>query len=157
MDIYDLQLFGIVRVPSLKSLGLNQEEIDTIGASIINWQMAGLLLGGVLWGVLGASAVVRLHKWQDLCANTRQEAAAHRQRCAIKFSRRIRRALGRTQGGSSHWPGGNRRYRRRSQPTIPSRDCAQVRPVSNPVDGDAEGNRRALRQPGQWCRALHTR
>ncbi len=53
VDIYDLQLFGIVRVPSLQSLGLNKEEVDTIGASIINWQMGGLLLGGILWGVLG--------------------------------------------------------------------------------------------------------
>ncbi|MBU2018076.1 MAG: MFS transporter [Bacteroidetes bacterium] len=50
VDIYDLLLFGIVRVPSLKSLGLNPDEA---GAIILNWQMFGLLLGGVLWGVLG--------------------------------------------------------------------------------------------------------
>ncbi|MES2587789.1 MAG: MFS transporter [Bacteroidota bacterium] len=50
VDIYDLLLFGIVRVPSLKDLGLNP---DTIGVSILNWQMIGLLLGGILWGVLG--------------------------------------------------------------------------------------------------------
>ncbi len=53
VDIYDLQLFGIVRIPSLQSLGLSKEEVDTIGAAIINWQMGGLLLGGILWGVLG--------------------------------------------------------------------------------------------------------
>jgi MFS family permease len=53
VDIYDLLLFGIVRVPSLKDLGLNEQEVSTIGASIINWQMGGLLLGGILWGVLG--------------------------------------------------------------------------------------------------------
>jgi Major Facilitator Superfamily len=53
VDIYDLQLFGIVRVPSLKSLGLTGEDINTIGATIINWQMSGLLIGGILWGVLG--------------------------------------------------------------------------------------------------------
>ena len=53
VDIYDLQLFGIVRIPSLQSLGLSKTEVDSIGAEIINWQMGGLLLGGVLWGVLG--------------------------------------------------------------------------------------------------------
>ncbi|GAB3992862.1 MFS transporter [Spirosoma daeguense] len=53
VDIYDLLLFGIVRVPSLQDLGLTGEDISTVGASILNWQMGGLLLGGILWGVLG--------------------------------------------------------------------------------------------------------
>ena len=53
VDIYDLLLFGIVRVPSLKDLGLNKEQISTIGTNILNWQMGGLLIGGILWGVLG--------------------------------------------------------------------------------------------------------
>jgi MFS family permease len=53
VDIYDLLLFGIVRVPSLKDLGLNETEVSSIGASILNWQMTGLLLGGILWGILG--------------------------------------------------------------------------------------------------------
>jgi MFS family permease len=53
VDIYDLLLFGIVRVPSLKDLGLAADQISTIGGRIINWQMAGLLIGGILWGVLG--------------------------------------------------------------------------------------------------------
>ncbi len=50
VDIYDLLLFGIVRVPSLNDMGI---EPDTVGVSILNWQMIGLLLGGILWGVLG--------------------------------------------------------------------------------------------------------
>jgi MFS family permease len=50
VDIYDLLLFGIVRIPSLKSLGI---DADAAGSVIINWQMTGLLLGGILWGVLG--------------------------------------------------------------------------------------------------------
>lgn len=53
VDIYDLLLFGIVRVPSLIDLGLDEQQVSTIGASILNWQMGGLLLGGILWGVLG--------------------------------------------------------------------------------------------------------
>ena len=53
VDIYDLLLFGIVRVPSLKSLGLTDAEVSSVGIMIFNWQMAGLLLGGILWGVLG--------------------------------------------------------------------------------------------------------
>lgn len=53
VDIYDLLLFGIVRVPSLKDLGLTPDQISTVGASILNWQMGGLLLGGILWGILG--------------------------------------------------------------------------------------------------------
>ncbi|WP_460766245.1 MFS transporter [Niabella terrae] len=53
VDIYDLLLFGIVRLPSLASLGYMPSEVSTLGASIISWQMTGLLLGGILWGVLG--------------------------------------------------------------------------------------------------------
>jgi MFS family permease len=53
VDIYDLLLFGIVRIPSLRDMGLSEVEISSVGASILNWQMAGLLLGGILWGVLG--------------------------------------------------------------------------------------------------------
>ncbi len=53
VDIYDLLLFGIVRVPSLKALGLSDAEVSNVGASILNWQMTGLLVGGILWGVMG--------------------------------------------------------------------------------------------------------
>lgn len=50
VDIYDLLLFGIVRIPSLTDLGLDP---DTTGKHILNWQMIGLLFGGIFWGVLG--------------------------------------------------------------------------------------------------------
>lgn len=53
VDIYDLLLFGIVREPSLLALGFSKIEVDTVGNLILNWQMAGLLVGGILWGVLG--------------------------------------------------------------------------------------------------------
>lgn len=50
VDVYDLLLFGIVRIPSLKALGLNP---DTDGTFILNCQMVGLLIGGVFWGIFG--------------------------------------------------------------------------------------------------------
>jgi len=53
VDIYDLLLFGIVRNDSLRSLGLDDEAIKSVGVMLINWQMAGLLLGGILWGIIG--------------------------------------------------------------------------------------------------------
>lgn len=53
VDIYDLLLFSIIRIPSLKSLGLNDEQISKDGLFILNIQMLGLLIGGILWGVLG--------------------------------------------------------------------------------------------------------
>ncbi len=53
VDIYDLLLFSIIRVPSLQSLGLSKEQVTIDGESIITWQMAGLLIGGIIWGVMG--------------------------------------------------------------------------------------------------------
>lgn len=53
VDIYDLLLFSIIRVSSLTDLGLNKDQIASDGLFIINVQMAGLLIGGILWGILG--------------------------------------------------------------------------------------------------------
>lgn len=53
VDIYDLILFSVVRVASLKSLGVADEDMLSVGANIINSQMFGMLLGGILWGILG--------------------------------------------------------------------------------------------------------
>jgi MFS transporter, putative metabolite:H+ symporter len=53
VDIYDLLLFGIVRIPSLESLGLSGDALKTEGEFIISVQMAGLMLGGILWGMMG--------------------------------------------------------------------------------------------------------
>ena len=53
VDMYDLFLFSIVRVPSLKSLGLTGESLLEEGILLLNLQMAGLLIGGLLWGILG--------------------------------------------------------------------------------------------------------
>ncbi|GAB3992896.1 MFS transporter [Spirosoma daeguense] len=53
VDVYDLLLFNIVRVPSLKDMGLSEADISLVGGRILNFQQAGLLLGGILWGILG--------------------------------------------------------------------------------------------------------
>lgn len=53
VDIYDLLLFNIVRIPSLRSLGLSAGDIDKKGELIIGIQMVGLLIGGIIWGVAG--------------------------------------------------------------------------------------------------------
>ncbi|MGF6929122.1 putative MFS transporter [Chitinophaga sp. W2I13] len=53
VDIYDLLLFSIVRVPSLQSIGLHGEDVTNKGILLLNVQMTGMLLGGILWGVLG--------------------------------------------------------------------------------------------------------
>ncbi len=53
VDIYDLLLFGIVRVPSLQALGLEGQRLLDDGILLLDVQMIGLLLGGILWGVIG--------------------------------------------------------------------------------------------------------
>ncbi len=53
VDIYDLILFGVVRKPSLQAIGLQPQEIFDKGISLLNWQMAGMMLGGIVWGILG--------------------------------------------------------------------------------------------------------
>src|ERR1700742_1476861 len=53
VDIYDLLLFQIVRVKSLESLGFFGVDNQLAGEYIINWQMVGLLIGGIIWGVMG--------------------------------------------------------------------------------------------------------
>ncbi|PSR53194.1 MFS transporter [Adhaeribacter arboris] len=53
VDMYDLFLFNIVRVPSLKDLGLAEEDLFHKGLLILDVQMAGMLIGGILWGILG--------------------------------------------------------------------------------------------------------
>ena len=53
VDIYDLLLFGIVRKQSLLDLGLSGEQLATVGEDIISIQMIGLLIGGVIWGMMG--------------------------------------------------------------------------------------------------------
>lgn len=53
VDIYDLLLFSIVRVKSLQDLGVRPEQMMDVGGLLQNMQMGGLLLGGIIWGILG--------------------------------------------------------------------------------------------------------
>jgi len=53
VDIYDLILFSIVRISSLKAIGLQGQDLLDRGVFLLNMQMGGMLLGGILWGVLG--------------------------------------------------------------------------------------------------------
>jgi MFS family permease len=53
VDIYDLLLFSIVRITSLKSLGVPDDQLLSQGIYLINSQMAGLLAGGIIWGIMG--------------------------------------------------------------------------------------------------------
>jgi MFS family permease len=53
VDIYDLLLFGIVRAPSLRDLGVPEDKMLEVGIHLLNMQMGGMLIGGIIWGVLG--------------------------------------------------------------------------------------------------------
>jgi MFS family permease len=53
VDIYDLILFQVIKNPSLESMGLKGQELTDAGLNLMNWQMIGMLIGGILWGVLG--------------------------------------------------------------------------------------------------------
>ena len=53
VDIYDLILFQVIKNPSLESLGLKGQELTDAGLNLMSWQMIGMLIGGILWGILG--------------------------------------------------------------------------------------------------------
>jgi MFS transporter, putative metabolite:H+ symporter len=53
VDIYDLLLFGVVRQKSLVALGVSEGQLFEQGEFLLRIQMAGLLIGGILWGVMG--------------------------------------------------------------------------------------------------------
>ncbi len=53
VDIYDLVIFSIVRLQSFKDIGVKPENMRLDGEFVLNMQMGGLLLGGILWGIIG--------------------------------------------------------------------------------------------------------
>ncbi|HRJ31796.1 MAG TPA: MFS transporter [Cyclobacteriaceae bacterium] len=53
VDIYDLLLFSIVRIPSLRGLGVPDAQLFDKGEFLLQVQMGGLLVGGIIWGIMG--------------------------------------------------------------------------------------------------------
>ena len=53
VDIYDLILFNVVKKSSLVSLGFETDKIKELEIFLFNCQMGGMLVGGLLWGILG--------------------------------------------------------------------------------------------------------
>jgi MFS transporter, putative metabolite:H+ symporter len=53
VDAFDLILFGVIRKASLQSFGLAPEQILEQGQNLLNYQMIGMLIGGLFWGILG--------------------------------------------------------------------------------------------------------
>ncbi len=53
VDIYDLLLFSIVRKKSFADIGVSADAMKTVGESVISWQMLGLTIGGIAWGIMG--------------------------------------------------------------------------------------------------------
>lgn len=51
VDVFDILLFSILRTPSLAALGLSEADAFAAGVRILNFQLIGLLLGGIIWGM----------------------------------------------------------------------------------------------------------
>ena len=71
VDIYDLLLFAVEREDSLKDIlklqfgSLTDDELKNknafYGNQLLNWQMGGMLFGGIFWGILGDKKIGRAH------------------------------------------------------------------------------------------------
>jgi MFS transporter, putative metabolite:H+ symporter len=53
VDLYDIMILSVVRKSSLLAVGVPEGELLSKGVSLINVQMAGMLLGGFIWGIIG--------------------------------------------------------------------------------------------------------
>ncbi len=53
VDVYDIVLFSVLRVPSLASLGVTKSQMMTSGVFLLNMQLVGMIVGGFIWGVIG--------------------------------------------------------------------------------------------------------
>lgn len=51
IDAFDLFLFNVYRIPSLKDLGLTGNELTQTGERLLSIQMAGMMLGGIITGI----------------------------------------------------------------------------------------------------------
>jgi putative MFS transporter len=53
VDLFDLVLYGVVRIPSLTAIGVSGDQLFEIGSTLLNFQMGGMLVGGFIWGAIG--------------------------------------------------------------------------------------------------------
>lgn len=54
VDMFDITLFGVVMLGSIQALGVTTlNEMLSVGVKLYNFQMGGMLLGGIFWGILG--------------------------------------------------------------------------------------------------------
>src|SRR3954464_13510372 len=53
VDVYDMMLFTVVRKKSLLQLGVPDVDTLSVGLRLLNYQTLGLLIGGIVWGILG--------------------------------------------------------------------------------------------------------
>ncbi len=51
IDAFDLFLFNVYRIPSLKDLGLSGSQLTLTGEKLLSIQMAGMMLGGIITGI----------------------------------------------------------------------------------------------------------
>ena len=57
VDVYDILLFSIVRTASLKGIGItNPADLTNIGLDLLNYQLFGMLIGGLVWGLIADKA-----------------------------------------------------------------------------------------------------
>lgn len=53
IDVFDIQLFGVLRTASLSELGVPSAQLAAVGGNILNAQMIGMVLGAFVWGWIG--------------------------------------------------------------------------------------------------------
>ena len=53
VDVYDIVIFTVVRTQSLQALGISGDDLTFVGIKLLNIQLLGMLVGGILWGVVG--------------------------------------------------------------------------------------------------------
>ena len=58
VDAFDWVIFSVVRKARLAELGVPDGQSLSVGLLLCNWQMAGMLIGGVRWGVIGVTCAM---------------------------------------------------------------------------------------------------
>ena len=53
VDVYDVIIFTVVRITSLTALGVTHDKLLSTGVMLLNMQLCGMVLGGLLWGIIG--------------------------------------------------------------------------------------------------------